>query len=287
MCASNSIERGVGLHRIFHPTDLDLSDEGERAFAHALKLSLANKGLLTLLHANRPHEDATWNDFPMVRETLGRWGLLPSSETHKRDVLKLGIDVTKVIGKKHDPVSSVLGYLDHHIADLIVMSTHQKKGRVRWLDKSISEPIGRHHSAPALFIPSGVDGFVSVGDGSVHLHNIIIPVDFEPDPQKAVRIVIELLGTLECEQTTITLLHVGENEGLPSLKIEKQAGWTWRKVTTQGSVVEEILDTASANSADLIVMPTAGHHGFLDAVRGSTTEQVLRDANCPVLAVSG
>ena len=31
----------------------------------------------------------------------------------------------------------------------------------------------------------------------------------------------------------------------------------------------------------MIVMPTAGHQGFLDALRGSTTEQVF----CPVLAV--
>jgi len=32
-------------------------------------------------------------------------------------------------------------------------------------------------------------------------------------------------------------------------------------------------------------MPTAGHQGFLDALRGSTTEQVLRKAPCPVLAI--
>ena len=32
-------------------------------------------------------------------------------------------------------------------------------------------------------------------------------------------------------------------------------------------------------------MPTAGHQGFLDALRGSTTERALRHAPCPVLAV--
>ncbi|HEY3719491.1 MAG TPA: universal stress protein, partial [Roseiarcus sp.] len=37
--------------------------------------------------------------------------------------------------------------------------------------------------------------------------------------------------------------------------------------------------------ADLIVMPTAGHVGYLDALRGSTTERVLRQAPCPVLAM--
>jgi nucleotide-binding universal stress UspA family protein len=37
---------------------------------------------------------------------------------------------------------------------------------------------------------------------------------------------------------------------------------------------------------DLIAMPTMGHQHILDAVRGSTTERVLRQAPCPVLAIS-
>jgi nucleotide-binding universal stress UspA family protein len=32
-------------------------------------------------------------------------------------------------------------------------------------------------------------------------------------------------------------------------------------------------------------MSTNGHNGFLDALCGSITEQVLRDAHCPLLAV--
>ncbi|MGB1685776.1 MAG: universal stress protein [Pseudomonadales bacterium] len=32
-------------------------------------------------------------------------------------------------------------------------------------------------------------------------------------------------------------------------------------------------------------MPTQGRHGFLDALRGSTTEQVMRELQCPLLAV--
>jgi nucleotide-binding universal stress UspA family protein len=32
-------------------------------------------------------------------------------------------------------------------------------------------------------------------------------------------------------------------------------------------------------------MATAGHQGLFDDLRGSTTERVLRDAPCPVLAI--
>ncbi|MCA9420743.1 MAG: universal stress protein [Nitrospira sp.] len=39
-------------------------------------------------------------------------------------------------------------------------------------------------------------------------------------------------------------------------------------------------------SPDLIVMAIQGHQGFLDALRSSTTERVLREAPCPILAVT-
>lgn len=41
---------------------------------------------------------------------------------------------------------------------------------------------------------------------------------------------------------------------------------------------------AATRERDLIVLTTAGHHGILDALRGGTTERILRSARCPVLA---
>jgi nucleotide-binding universal stress UspA family protein len=53
----------------------------------------------------------------------------------------------------------------------------------------------------------------------------------------------------------------------------------------EGPVVETIISVAEEIDANIIVMPTAGHHGLLDDLRGSVTERVLREAPCPVLAV--
>ena len=52
-----------------------------------------------------------------------------------------------------------------------------------------------------------------------------------------------------------------------------------------GDPVDEIVAAASEWAADLIVMTTQAHTGVLDALRGSTTERILRRASCPVLAV--
>jgi nucleotide-binding universal stress UspA family protein len=56
-------------------------------------------------------------------------------------------------------------------------------------------------------------------------------------------------------------------------------------MTKQGNVTEVILETARQTDADLILMSTDGRNGFLDAVRGSHSERVLRHARCPLHAI--
>jgi nucleotide-binding universal stress UspA family protein len=63
------------------------------------------------------------------------------------------------------------------------------------------------------------------------------------------------------------------------------AGWQWNRNTTGGDVIETILDSARSTSADLIVMTVDGRNGFLDALRGSHSERVLRRTPCALLAI--
>jgi nucleotide-binding universal stress UspA family protein len=60
---------------------------------------------------------------------------------------------------------------------------------------------------------------------------------------------------------------------------------SFRRMVREGDPVEQILAAADELKADLIVMPTTGRTGVFDALRGSTTERVLRRAPCPLLAV--
>ena len=72
---------------------------------------------------------------------------------------------------------------------------------------------------------------------------------------------------------------------MPKVKWPVQDGWTWNSVARSGDIVGELANMASELPADLVVMATQGHKGFLDALRGSTTERVLHGARCPLLAV--
>ena len=194
------------IDSILHPTDFT---EGSRvAFHHALKAALLAKSKLTLLHVS-PGRDWEWTDFPGVRETLERWGLLPVGSPRSA-LPQLGIDIRKVIAKQSDPVKAVLRYLDDHSADLIVLATHQHEGRARWLRQSVAEPIARRAAQMTLFIPGGSAGFVSAEDGSVSLERILIPVTASPRPQPAIEAAARMAARLNCPRGTFTLLHVGD-----------------------------------------------------------------------------
>ena len=169
----------IKLESIFHPSDF--SETSEVDFAHALKTALDSKAKLRMLHVEANH-GAEWQDFPGVRDTLQRWKLIPKGSP-KNAVGKLGIDVHKVIASSKDPVKACLDFLQKHPADLIVLAIRRHEGRMRWLEKSVGKPIARAAGRMTLFIPHGVEGFVSRRDGSISLRNILIPVTSKPCPQ--------------------------------------------------------------------------------------------------------
>jgi nucleotide-binding universal stress UspA family protein len=269
---------GVKLGSIFHPSDF--SEASEVAFVHALKMALVAGAKLTMLHvaASRGVE---WQDFPGVRDTLERWGLIPKGSP-KSAVGQLGIRVAKVLKLSKDPLKACLGFLEENPADLIVLAVRQHEGRMRWLGKSVGKPIARKAGEMTLFIPHDVEGFVSRQDGLISLRNILIPVAIKPRPQPSVESAARLIRNLQLPAGKVTLLHVGPAAEMPSLALPEDTGWTWNKVAKVGEPVEIILQTAEELCADLILMTTDGRDGFLDALRGSTSERVLSRARCPV-----
>jgi nucleotide-binding universal stress UspA family protein len=268
------------VRRVLHPSDF--SEASLVAFAHALKVTLISRSKLVLIHVSDGAK-RDWTKFPGVREILARWKLLPAHSARSA-VAELGIDVTKVIGRGSDPVKGVLKYIEQHGgADLIVLATHHHG--LDWLYHSISEPVARKSGETTLFVPADTHGFVSLADGSVLLRNILIPFAPTPRPQPAIAGAARLVQQLKCESGKITLLHVGETRSAPNVVTPEVAGWTWHRMTKQGNVVEVVLETARGVDADLILMSTNGRNGFLDALRGSHSERVLRHANCPLLAI--
>ncbi len=273
------------IRAVLHPTDLTPS--GTPAFAHALRLAAAARTKLYVLHADpKDAEDADdWSAYPPVRRTLTSWGMLEEGSSPRAVFEQLGVQIAKVRMPERDAMRAILRFLDGHPSDVIVLATEGRDGMPRWLHGSIAEPVARAAETATLFVPRGARAFVAPDNGAVSLRRVLIPVDRRPPPTYALRVAWEITRLLGAEGAILQLLHVGSATDPAAVEVDPGTWPTVEHVVRSGDVVEQILAVASEGPADMIAMATEGHQGFLDALRGSTTERVLRRAPCPVLAV--
>lgn len=272
----------IVFKRIFHPSDFSAGGEG--AWIHALKIALATQGNLSLLHVSPNNEGVHWSNFPHIRPTLKQWGLIDDISS-KAEVTKAGIDFQKVAYHDEDPVNAILRFLTKHRQDLVVLSTRQRRGLSRWINDAIAAPIARSAQAMTLFVPRRVMGFVAQATGELRLNNILIPITKPEDSLRSAQGAAALASALGAEKVCFTFLYVGVKETALPIEMAMKTGWSAQSLVVQGSVVDQILGVAEDYNADLIVMKTEGHKGFLDILRGSISERVLRGTKCPILAI--
>lgn len=139
---------------------------------------------------------------------------------------------------------------------------------------------------------------------------ILVPVDFSPCSIRALEYASALAAQMSAR---ITVLHVVEPAlhgaanylaGCSPLDLDGQSlveagrerlnsvapkhlgprGGS-ELLVRMGHAPSEILDTAKALGADLIVIGTHGHTGLKHLLLGSTAERVLGHATCPVLTI--
>ncbi len=253
-----------------------LSDSDNEAFNHALSFALQFRSNLSILHVDPvSNKDHPWEQYPGVRDQLIAWQRLPPGAEKEEVYDKLGVAVRKLDLKNDDPVSAAIKYVRRKETELIVLSNGGRQGISRWISPSISEPVARSNNVPCLFVPEKCQGIVEKNSGEISVNRILIPIDHEPDYSPAVSMATSLARELGLEEPEITFLHVGEKlkEFATSITVEYEMG------RAQDVICER------AQNADLVLMVTAGHTSFLDALIGSTTEQVVRMAPCPVLTI--
>ncbi len=79
---------------IVHPTDLSFASQD--AFAHALRIAVACKSMLHILHIEAPEtEEEDWDRFPQMREMLARWKMISPTATRAEAAEQLGVKIVK------------------------------------------------------------------------------------------------------------------------------------------------------------------------------------------------
>jgi nucleotide-binding universal stress UspA family protein len=261
----------------------DLAEGAEPTWLHALRLAAATSATLTVVHANPRDADHPWSRLTGASERLVQWGLRDATSDAP---VELGFDIVcrGIAGKPKEVLPLVM---DLESPDLLVLGTHQRAGLERLFSGSVAESLSRDPGpGQVLVIPEGAKDFVDPETGAFSLGRILIPIDDTATQQVAVNAAVQLARTAGESSVEFVLLHRGAAEKMPELELADGPEWWWRTFhEASGGVVPMILDHASDERVSLIVMLTRGHDSLMDAVFGSHTERVLREAKTPVLVV--
>jgi nucleotide-binding universal stress UspA family protein len=259
---------------IAHPTDL--SPQSIPAFEHALRLALLNRCEFTLIHVCEAGARDRWDGFPKVRETMARWGFIDPDARHHDVLPRTGVAVNKVEIDAYNVVDGLAGFLLTQPTDLLVIASQGRAGIGALFDSSIAAELAHVSMVTTLIFGPQARSFVDPDTGSHdRIRKVLVPVDHHPPAHAALRRLETLAEGLDVE---FDYVHVGSKA--PLVVGNKGRGHVR---TLEGPVIETLL--LEAEQADLIAMPMVGPRGFLDALRGSTTERMVKEATRPVLAL--
>lgn len=296
----------VELKRVLCP--VDLSELSIRPLAYAKAVAGWYDGELTVLHVV-PTFDAVEVPgalFDPVRIVY------PMPREHVLEQLRQALNIAGVqpahvtlAAEVGEPAITIVDQAVAQAADLLVMGTHGRSGFDRLLLGSVTERVVRKAPCPVLTVPPHAPG----PPAGVALRTILCPIDFSPAARQAFGFALDLARRANA---SVTLLHAIEwlaeerppaspqfdvsafrqqlmedaHERLRALVAQEprvERGIETRVVAGRGH--REILQIAAQQGADLIVMGAQGHGGPALTLFGSTTQQVVRSASCPVLTV--
>jgi nucleotide-binding universal stress UspA family protein len=95
----------------------------------------------------------------------------------------------------------------------------------------------------------------------------------------------EAMETTIEDDTSVVDLRKQANEALRHFLSDELQGLSVNRIVAIGHPFEQILEVATREEVDLIVMGTHGRTGLAHVLLGSVAERVVRMASCPVLTV--
>ncbi len=284
---------------------LDFSEFSNKALDYALDIAEKFQSQITLFHAIVLFQDDV--DEEQRLQEYENWIKRREQTIHHQmdhslqKVKQRGITVSSLIRRGVNAADVILDYLSENSCDLVIMGTHGRTGLKHFLLGSVAEKIVRLSPVPVMTIHRSLQKF--------QIFRILAPIDFSIYSKHAADDAIALAAYFESE---IEFIHVIEHDIHPSfyaggiesifqldtglknrvltnlkefLADQLPANLQTNYVVREGKAHKEIVDYAKEANTDLIVIATHGLTGLEYILLGSTSEKVVRTANCPVLVV--
>jgi len=201
------------------------------------------------------------------------------------------------------PASAILACAGTLPADLIVMGTHGASGFEHLVLGSITEKVLRRAGCPVMTVPPRVRS-----TSRLPFAHVLCPLDFSPSSEAALQLAFSMAQEANAELSLLHVLEWANDQPLSQLKYIAPEYHAYREQDAQtrlsrlvpdgvrdwctptvhvahGKPHEEILAFAARQQADVIVMGVQGRNAVEVMLFGSTTNQVVRRATCPVLTL--
>jgi len=201
------------------------------------------------------------------------------------------------------PAPEIVAAVESVGADLVVVGTHGTRGFEHLMLGSVAEKVLRICPVPVLTVPPPAHA-----TSELPLKHVLCPIDFSSSSKAALQTALSIAQEGDAE---ITILHVSDlatdeplttrpiatpeyyaeyeaeaRDRLKALVSDGVGDWCHPTTTIRrGKPYREILAAASESHADLIVIGVHGRNPLDLMLFGSTTNQVVRRATCPVLTV--
>jgi nucleotide-binding universal stress UspA family protein len=191
-------------------------------------------------------------------------------------------------------------------ADLIVMGTHGHGGFDRLLLGSVAEKTLHKADCPVMTVPPASS---PPRDASRPFATIVCAMDFSPASYAALNHALSIAQEAEAAVSLVHVIDAPRDGPIPAgrgpevaadRRLQQSAAQrelrlavpedarNWCRIEESvriGRPHEEIVALATERGADLIVLGVHGRTGIRRPFVGSTTNQIVRHATCPVLTV--
>ncbi len=279
---------------ILFATDLDPDEIC--AFHQACVFALAWKAKLLIVHVDDLHHCMLERDHSATQEL--------TNQLHRIFPSNLAIEYGYLI-RRGNPAQVIMDIEHDENVDLIVLGTHGRKGVNRMFGGSVAESVIRSANCPVLTLRQQEHSKAT--QRHARPAKFLVPIDFSVYSYAALDFASSLA---EAMNASLTILHVDET-GEPVAGTTNQTDCLnrdgeshGRKIWAQlrayqspddgirfehqlirGPAHSQIADFAELNEFDYVVLGTHGRSGVGRALLGSVAEQVVRNANCPVITV--
>ena len=286
----------IQMKRILCP--IDFSDYSAHALKYAIKLAVWLDASVHVLHVMPPMPPSTVSPLSEAARAMTLKSLSHAVDHAWRpDVI-----IEQELIESAEPAERILERAETLDVDLIITGSHGRTGLERMLLGSVVEALLHRARVPVLIIPRDIPE--ARLEQAASFRRIVCGIDFSPASITGLAYALAIAEETDAKLTMLNVIEplADEDYDVAVVRTEAEAAQltklhalipehardycTVETAVMEGSASRQLLRTAAAADADLIVLGVHGRTRLGLAVFGSNSKDVVTRAQCPVLVVA-